>query len=37
MLAAGTLVRPLDILDLLMRGAPVALLAAKLARVVKRS
>jgi hypothetical protein len=32
MLAAGTLVKPLDIFDLLMHGAPLALLALKLLR-----
>ena len=35
MLAAGTLVRPLDVFDLLMHGAPVALLAAKLWRTMR--
>lgn len=33
MLAAGTLVRPLDIFDLLLHAAPWALLAAKLLRM----
>lgn len=33
MLAAGDLVRPVDIFDLLMHGAPFALLLAKLARM----
>lgn len=33
MLAAGTLVRPIDIFDLFMHGAPVLLLAAKLMRL----
>ena len=33
MLAAGTLVRPIDIFDLLMHAAPFALLAAKLLRM----
>ncbi|WP_323035698.1 RND transporter [Pararhodobacter sp.] len=33
MLAAGTLRQPVDILDLLMHGAPVVLLAAKLLRM----
>lgn len=32
MLAAGTLVKPLDIFDLLMHGAPLALLGLKLLR-----
>ena len=32
MLAAGTLVRPLDIFDLLMHGAPLLLLGLKAAR-----
>lgn len=32
MLAAGTLVKPLDIFDLLMHGAPLALLVLKLLR-----
>jgi hypothetical protein len=36
MLAAGTLVKPLDVFDLLMHGAPVALLAAKLWRKARR-
>ena len=33
MLAAGTLVRPIDIFDLLLHAAPVALLILKLARM----
>jgi hypothetical protein len=33
MLAAGTLVRPLDIFDLLMHGAPTLLLILRLARL----
>ncbi|MFO7593417.1 MAG: RND transporter [Pseudomonadota bacterium] len=33
MLAAGTLVRPIDIFDLFMHGAPAVLLAAKLMRL----
>jgi hypothetical protein len=33
MLAAGTLVRPLDIFDLLLHAAPWALLVAKLVRM----
>jgi len=33
MLAAGTLTRPLDVFDLLWHAAPLALLAAKLARL----
>ena len=33
MLAAGTLVRPLDIFDLLLHAAPFVLLAAKLVRL----
>lgn len=33
MLATGTLVRPVDIFDLVMHGAPFALLLAKLARM----
>ncbi len=32
MLAAGTLVRPIDIFDLVMHGAPVVLLVLKLIR-----
>lgn len=35
MLAAGTLVQPLDVFDLLMHGAPVVLLAAKLWRTMR--
>ena len=31
MLAAGTLVKPIDIFDLIMHGAPLLLVAAKLA------
>jgi hypothetical protein len=34
MLVSGTLVRPIDIFDLLMHAAPWLLLAAKLARMV---
>jgi hypothetical protein len=33
MLFAGTLVKPMDIFDLIMHGAPVLLLVAKLARM----
>ncbi len=33
MLAAGTLVKPLDIFDLLMHGAPFLVLVAKLIRI----
>ncbi len=33
MLAAGTLVKPLDIFDLLMHGAPFLVLIAKLIRI----
>ena len=33
MLASGTLVRPIDIFDLLLHAAPFAVLAAKLARM----
>jgi len=33
MLSAGTLVRPLDIFDLLMHATPIALLAVKLGRM----
>jgi len=33
MLFAGTLTRPLDVFDLLMHGAPVALLAMRLVRI----
>ena len=33
MLAAGTLVKPIDIFDLLMHAAPILLLAAKLVRM----
>jgi hypothetical protein len=36
MLAAGTLVRPLDIFDLLFHAAPWVLLLAKLARMAAR-
>ncbi|HET9701373.1 MAG TPA: hypothetical protein VFP70_10680 [Burkholderiales bacterium] len=36
MLAAGTLVKPIDILDLLMHAAPLLLVAAKLARAAQR-
>lgn len=35
MLAAGTLLRPVDIFDLVLHGAPWALLAAKLATLVR--
>jgi hypothetical protein len=37
MLVAGTLVAPVDIFDLLMHGAPVLLLAAKLVRMATRA
>jgi hypothetical protein len=37
MLAAGNLIRPIDILDLLMHGAPVLLLAAKLVRMALKA
>lgn len=33
MLAAGTLVRPIDIFDLLLHGVPVVLLGARLVRL----
>lgn len=33
MLAAGTLTRPIDVFDLFLHGAPVALLAIRLARM----
>jgi hypothetical protein len=36
MLAAGTLVRPIDIFDLLMHGVPVLLLAWRLVRMARR-
>ncbi len=36
MLAAGTLVRPIDILDLLLHGAPFAVLVLKLNRLRPR-
>jgi hypothetical protein len=36
MLAAGELVRPLDIFDLLLHGAPFAVLLLKLARMRQR-
>jgi hypothetical protein len=36
MLAAGTLVAPVDIFDLLLHAAPVLLLGAKLARMAAR-
>lgn len=36
MLAAGKLVRPLDVFDLLMHGAPAVLLAAKLWRTMRK-
>ncbi|MGV6810632.1 MAG: RND transporter [Brevirhabdus sp.] len=35
MLAAGTLSRPVDIFDMLMHGTPLALLIAKLVRMVR--
>jgi hypothetical protein len=35
MLAAGTLVRPIDIFDLLLHAAPWVLLAAKLGRLLQ--
>lgn len=35
MLAAGTLVRPIDIFDLLMHGAPLVLLALKLVSMAR--
>jgi hypothetical protein len=37
MLAAGTLTRPIDILDLLMHAAPMALLGIRLGRMYRRS
>ena len=37
MLVAGTLVRPIDIFDLLMHAAPVVLLIAKLARMALKA
>ncbi len=37
MLMAGTLIKPVDIADLLMHAAPFALLAAKLARASFRA
>ena len=37
MLAAGTLVRPLDIFDLLLHATPVVLLVVKLARMAFRA
>ncbi|MGO4909703.1 RND transporter [Pseudorhodobacter sp. W20_MBD10_FR17] len=37
MLAAGTLTRPVDIFDMLMHGAPVLLLVAKLARMALKA
>ena len=37
MLVAGTLVRPVDIFDLLMHAAPFLLLAAKLVRMAAKS
>ena len=37
MLAAGTLSRPIDIFDLVYHGAPVLLLALKLARMTRRT
>ena len=36
MLAAGTLVKPIDIFDLLMHGAPWVLLIIKIARVAAK-
>ena len=36
MLFEGTLVRPIDIFDLLMHGAPLVLLALKLASMMRR-
>jgi hypothetical protein len=36
MLAAGTLVRPIDIFDLLMHGAPLVLVALKLVSMARR-
>ena len=36
MLAAGTLSRPIDIFDLLLHGAPLLLLIAKLVRIAKQ-
>ena len=36
MLAAGTLVRPIDIFDLILRATPWVLLVLKLARMVKK-
>ena len=36
MLAAGMLVRPIDIFDLLMHGVPVLLLASRLVRMARR-
>ena len=37
MLAAGTLVRPIDIFDLLMHAGPLVLLAWRLVRLARRS
>ncbi|MDM7931136.1 RND transporter [Tabrizicola sp.] len=37
MLVAGTLVKPVDILDLLMHAAPVLLLVAKMIRMATRT
>jgi hypothetical protein len=37
MLAAGTLIRPIDIFDLLLHAAPVLLLMAKLARMALKA
>ena len=37
MLLAGTLIRPIDIFDLLLHVAPVILLAAKLARMAVKA
>jgi hypothetical protein len=36
MLAAGTLVRPIDIFDLVLHGAPIVVLILKLARTASR-
>jgi hypothetical protein len=37
MLMAGTLTKPVDILDLLMHGAPIVLLVAKLIRMALKA
>ena len=37
MLMAGTLIKPVDILDLLMHGAPIVLLVAKLIRMALKA